>query len=250
MRIVGEVALVTGAGQGIGHAIAHALADEGVAVAVNALHEESAGRTCAELKAKGATALAVPTDVNDPQAVEKMVRRISLELGPVEILVNNAAAPAEPMPFSDLSLPELEQEMVTLFGTLYCTRYCCPGMLHRQAGRIINISSIAGRFAMTRRAVYSAANAAIEVFTKTVAKELGPHGINVNAICPGAIETPRFKNRSPEVREAMSRSIALHRFGEPEEIARGVLFLASEQANYVNGAVLDVDGGFSGFAPL
>ena len=250
MRVVGRVALVTGAGQGIGHAIAHALAGAEVEVAVNALHRESAERTCRELSDQGVRAIAVPADVADPKAVEQMVRETAASLGPIDILVNNAAASAEPVPFADCSLEEMHRELVTLLGTLYCTRYACPGMIHHQSGRIINISSIAGRHAMPTRAAYSAANAGIESFTRTMAKELGAHGITVNAVSPGATETPRFRNRAEEVRESIAKGIGLHQFAEPEDIAHAVLFLASDQAGYINGAVIDVDGGFSGFPPL
>ena len=250
MKVVGKVALVTGAGQGIGHSIAHTLAGAGVEVAVNALHDESAQRTCRELSEQGARAIAVPADVADADAVERMVRETAAALGPIDILVNNAAASAEPVPFADCSLEEMHRELVTLLGTLYCTRYACPDMIHHQSGRIINISSISGRHAMPTRAAYSAANAGIEAFTRTMAKELGAHGITVNAVSPGATETPRFRSRTEEVREGAARSIALHRFAEPVDIAHAVLFLASDQAGYINGAVLDVDGGFSGFPPL
>ena len=250
MKVVGKVALVTGAGQGIGHSIATALARAGVDVAVNALHPESARRTCEELSSAGARVLAVPADVSEPESVERMVRETAATLGPIDILVNNAAASAEPVPFADASLHEMGQELVTLLGTLYCTRYACPGMIHHQSGRIINISSIAGRHAMPTRAVYSAANAGIEAFTRTMAKELGTHGITVNAVSPGATETPRFRNRSEEVRQGIARGIGLHRFAQPADIADAVLFLASDRAGYINGAVIDVDGGFSGFPPL
>ena len=186
----------------------------------------------------------------DSDVVEKMVRETAASLGPIDILVNNAAASAEPVTFADCSLEEMQRELVTLLGTLYCTRYACPGMIHHQSGRIINISSIAGRHAMPTRAAYSAANAGIESFTRTMAKELGVHGITVNAVSPGTTETPRFRSRTKEVREGAARSIALHRFAEPEDIAHAVLFLASDRAGYINGAVIDVDGGFSGFPPL
>jgi len=243
MKVVGKVALVTGAGQGIGHSIAHTLE-----VAVNALHDESAQRTCRELSEQGARAIAVPADVADADAVERMVRETAAALGPIDILVNNAAASAEPVPFADCSLEEMHRELVTLLGTLYCTRYACPGMIHHQSGRIINISSISGRHAhpggllsgqCRDRGVYP-----------DNGKELGAHGITVNAVSPGATEPPRFRSRTEEVREGAARSIAQHRFAEPVDIAHAVLFLASDQAGYINGAVLDVDGGVSGFPPL
>ena len=249
MKLVGSVALVTGAGQGIGRAIALSLAGGGAAVAVNALHRESAQRTRDELAEQGHRAIAVPADVSDAAAVAEIVRVAANELGPIDILVNNAAAPADMKLFVESTLEDQNGELVTLIGTLHCTRHVAPGMIARRAGRIINISSIAGSHAMPTRAVYSAANAGIDAFTRAMAKELGPHGITVNGVSPGPIESPRFRARSEEVRAATRRAVAMDRFGEPEEVADAVFFLASDRANYINGTVIDVDGGFSGFPP-
>ena len=247
MKILGDVVLVTGAGQGIGRAVAHAFADLGLKVAVNALHEESSQRTCKELTDKGCKAVAVPADVGEDAAVQVMVKKAEEELGPIDILINNAAAPAEPSLFKDSTLETQNKELITLIGTLNCTRYVCTGMVDRNRGMIINISSLAGQFPMPTRAVYGSANAGIDMFTQTMAIELGLHGITVNAVSPGGIETPRFKARSKEIRAGMTRAVGLKRFGEPEEIADTVLFLASDKASYINGATIKVDGGFSGF---
>jgi 3-oxoacyl-[acyl-carrier protein] reductase len=249
MKLVGKVAFVTGAGQGIGRAIAHALAAAGADVAVNALHPETSERTCAELTARGFKAMAVPGDVADDVSVARMVQTTTARLGPIDILVNNAAAPGALKPLAENSPEDQSRELVTLVGTLNCTRHVCPGMIQRRRGRIVNISSCAGRYAMPLRAVYTAANAGIDAFTRAMAKELGPYGITVNSVSPGAIESPRFRERSEEVRREHRRVIALDRFGEPEEIAEVVLFLVSDQANYMSGAILDVDGGFAGYPP-
>ena len=250
MKLMGEVALVTGAGKGIGRAIAQALAGSSAAVAVNALHEESAQAACEELIGAGHTACAVAADVSDQDAVRRMVERATSELGPIDILVNNAAAPAEFVPFADTTGETQRQEMVTLIGTLNCTRCVLGGMIERGRGRIINISSISGRYGTPGRAIYSAANAGIDVFTRSLAAEVGRHGITVNSVSPGATESPRFRARSEEIRREHRRMIALDRFAEPEEIAQAVLFLASDQANYITAAVLDVDGGFAGWRPF
>lgn len=249
MKLMGDVALVTGAGKGIGKAIAQLLARNGAAVAVNALHEESAQGTCGELIAAGYKACAVAADVSDDDAVRRMVERATSELGPIDILVNNAAAPAEFVPFVDTTSETQRQEMVTLAGVLNCTRHVLRSMIDRKRGRIINISSGSGRYGQPRRTIYSGANAGIDAFTRALCLEIGCHGITVNSVSPGATESPRFRSRSEEIREAHRRAIALDRFAEPEEIAQTVLFLASDQANYVTGTVIDIDGGFSGHLP-
>jgi len=249
MDLVGNVALVTGAGKGIGKSIAMTLAAHGIRVGVNALHEESAATATESLVAAGGKAIALPADVADQQAVDAMVAALTDAFGPVDILVNNAAAPATMAPFVEKGLPEQENELVTLLGAFNCTRAVLPEMIKNRGGRIINISSIAGRHGMPGRAVYSAANAGIDAFTRALALEVGCHNITVNSISPGATESPRFKGRSKEIRDAHSRMIALPRFGEPEDIAAAVLFFVQNSAAYVTGAILDVDGGFSGYEP-
>jgi len=250
MELTGEVALVTGAGKGIGKAIARALAENGVAVAVNALHNESARNACRELTEAGHKVCSVAADVSNEAAVLEMVRHAVRELGPIDILVNNAAAPAEFVRFAETTAETQTQEMVTLTGVFHCTRHILRSMIERGRGRVINISSIAACFATPGRAIYSAANAGINAFTKSLAAEVGQYGITVNAISPGATESPRFRARSEEVRDAHRKMISLDRFAEPWEIAQAVLFLASGQADYITGAVIDVDGGFMGFNPL
>jgi len=249
MEIIGQVALVTGAGQGIGRAISFALAAKGARVAVNDVCEETAERTCRELIDEGFQAQAVAADVADDDSVREMVTQVIEGLGPIDILVNNAAAPAEPQAFAHSTPDTQQQELVTLLGTLNCSRHVCRGMIERGRGSIVNISSIAGRYSMPTRAVYAAANAGIESFTRSLGKELGRHGITVNAVSPGATESPRFRARSDEVRKGIARSIALGRFAEPEEIADAVVFLASDKARYLSGAVIEVAGGFGGFLP-
>ncbi|MAE60295.1 MAG: beta-ketoacyl-ACP reductase [Planctomycetaceae bacterium] len=249
MRLMGHVALVTGAGQGIGRAIAIALAEAGATVGVNDLNGVSADRTRDELKVAGFRAIAVPADVSDDADVGTMIKTASDELGPIDILVNNAAAPAEMKMLSESTLEDQNAELTTLIGTLNCTRHVLPSMIERRTGRIVNISSIAGTHGMPTRAVYSAANAGIDAFTRAMAAELGRCGITVNSVCPGAIESHRFKARSDGARRNVRQTIALDRFGEPNEIADAVLFLVSDMANYISGTVIDVDGGFTGYLP-
>ena len=249
MAFTGEVALVTGAGRGIGRAIAEAFASHGIKVGVNALHKESATEVVKEIEESGGYAIALQANVANQQEVHNMVGTLVETFGSVDILVNNAASPAEIIPFDKTTLIEQEKELVTLIGTFNCTRSVLPLMIEKRNGRIINISSVGGRHGMPGRAIYSAANGGIDTFTKALAREIGRYGITVNSISPGATESPRFKARSKEVRNEHRRMIALPRFGEPEDIANAVLFLASNESSYVTGAIVDVDGGFSGYEP-
>ena len=250
IKLVGGTALVTGAGKGIGKAIARLLAENGAAVAINAYHQESASGSCQELIDAGYRSMAVPADVSDQEAVDRMVSEAQQQLGTIDILVNNAAPPAQFVAFEDTTQDIQHDELVTLLGVLNCTRRILPKMIQAKRGRIINISSIAGRYDMPGRAIYSAANAGIESFSRALALEVGQYGINVNCVSPGATESPRFKARSEEVRRKHRESISLDRFAEPEEVAQAVLFLASDVSNYVTGSVIDVDGGFTGYFPF
>lgn len=198
----------------------------------------------------GGEAIALPSDVGNQDRVNMMVAKLVDIFGPVDILVNNAAAPAEIMPFEKTTIKEQENELLTLIGTFNCTRAVLPSMIERKNGRIINISSIAGRHGQPGRAIYSAANGGIDSFTKALAREVGKYGINVNSISPGATESPRFKARSKEIRNSHQRMIAIPRFGEPEDVANAVLFFIKDDSSYLTGAILDVDGGFSGYEPF
>ncbi|NQU76764.1 MAG: SDR family oxidoreductase, partial [Planctomycetes bacterium] len=239
-----------GAGKGIGMAIAKLLAANGAAVGVNALHEESASSACRELTDAGYRATAVPADVSDRQAVDAMISAVEAQLGDVDILVNNAAAPADMVPF-EKTTPEIQDnELVTFLGVIYCTRRVLRRMIEAKAGRIINISSVACRHGAPGRAIYSGANAGIEVFSRALALEVGQYGITVNCVSPGATESQRFKARSEQLRRKHRDVISLDRFAEPEEIAQAVLFFASDMANYVTAATIDVDGGFAGYLPF
>ena len=249
-KLAGKVALVTGAGKGIGKAIAALLARNGAAVAVNAYHHDSAAAVCRQLNDAGYRAVAVPADVSDQDAVDSMVTKAEEHLGPIDVLVNNAAAPAEYVPFDHTTLDIQHDELVTLLGVFHCTRRTLPRMVEARRGRIINISSIAGRYGMPGRAIYSASNAGIEAFSKALAHEVGQYGIYVNCVSPGTTESSRFKARPEEIRGKHRQAVSLDRFAEPDEIAHAVLFLAADTSNYVSGAVIDVDGGFTGFQPF
>jgi 3-oxoacyl-[acyl-carrier protein] reductase len=249
MSLVGKVALVTGAGKGIGEAIARALAAEKIKVGVNALHAETAAAVASEIAATGGEAIAIPGNVTEQDTVNTIVARLEQAFSPVDILINNAAAMAEMIPFEKTTIKEQEDELATLFGVFNCSRAVLPSMIEKRNGRIINISSVSGRYGMPGRAIYSAAKAGINIFTRALASEVGRYGITVNSISPGATLTPRFKSRSKEIHDAAGRMIAVPRFAEPEEIAHAVLFFLKDESSYITGAALDVDGGFGGYEP-
>ena len=250
MKLAGEVALVTGSGRGIGNAIAELLARHGAKVAINDVNRESAEAACRTLADAGFSAIAVPGDVNDPEAVDQVVRQTLARFGRLDILVNNAAAPNEAIPFESSTLEIQGHELTTLMGVLHCTRSVLPTMIENRGGRIISITSISGRFGEPGRAIYSGAKAGIERFSQAVSAEVGRYGITVNCVRPGPTESARFKARTQEFREERRESVSLARFVEPEEVAQAVLFLAGDMANAVTGTVIDVDAGFGGFKPL
>lgn len=249
MRLTDDVALVTGAGRGIGKAIACLLARRGAAIAVNDCDPASAEATCRELVDSDHHAASFVADVADPDAVERMAEGCRGQLGNISILVNNAAAPADVVPFAETTLAVQHAEMATYLGVLHCTRSVLPCMIDRGRGRIVNISSVSARWGAPGRAIYSGAKAAIEGFSRALSREVARHGIRVNCVSPGATDSPRFKARPPDMRRDHRRLISLDRFAEPDEVAEAVLFLVSGRSGYVTGAVIDVDGGFTGYPP-
>ena len=240
----GRVALVTGGSRGIGRAIAERLAADGCRVAVNYnTRSDAADEVVAGIKGRGGEALAVGGDVGAGEAVAAMFATVESELGPVEILVNNAGITSD-----DLLLrmrPEAWQAVIrtNLDSVYHCTRAALKGMLKSRWGRVISITSVAGISGNPGQANYSAAKAGIIGFTKSVAREVGSRGITVNAVAPGFVGTEMTEALSAEVRQAVLPSIALGRFGTPPEIASAVGYLASDDAAYVTGQVLVVDGG-------
>lgn len=241
-----RVALVTGASRGIGRAIARRLAADGHRVAVN-YHTGSAAadEVVTEIGAVGGEAMAVGADVGDGDAVTAMFDAVAERFGPVEILVNNAGVTAD-----DLLLrmtPEAWDRVIrtNLTSAYLCTRAALRGMLKARWGRVVTVTSVAGITGNPGQANYAAAKAGLIGFTRSVAKEVGSRGITVNAVAPGFIDTDMTGALGDSVKEAALPSIALGRFGEPGDIAAAVGYLASDDAAYVTGHVLVVDGGLS-----
>lgn len=239
-----KTALVTGAGKGIGRAIALALAKMGVLVIVNYRgSKEQAEETVQKIREMGQEAEAYPCDVSDFQTVETMMKTIVSKYGRLDILVNNAGITKDGL-ILKMSEEDFDKVVDTnLKGTFHTIRHASRQMIRQRSGRIINISSVSGVMGNPGQANYAAAKAGIIGLTKTMAKELGSRGITVNAIAPGFIETDMTAVLSESVQQNIQAQIPLGHFGKPEDVAAAAAFLASEEAGYITGQVLCVDGG-------
>lgn len=245
MKLKDKVAIITGAGSGLGRAIALRFAQEGARVVIAELNEAKGEEVLREVQALGVEAFAVPTDVGDVTAVAALFKALDDRGWPVNILVNNAGNAGQLTPLHLLS-DELWHSIVNvhLNGTFYCTREAVRRMLAQGAGGVvINVASVAGLRGMPYGASYGSAKGAIVSFTKGVAQEYASQGIRVNAIAPGWVETPILENLPDEVRPAMVANTPLGRIGQPEEIAAVALFLASEESSYVIGQTISPNGG-------
>jgi NAD(P)-dependent dehydrogenase (short-subunit alcohol dehydrogenase family) len=244
-NLEGRVALVTGAGQGMGRAVALTLASRGATVVVNDFNSVAAERVADELRAAGSQAIAIAADVINSAAVRAMVEQAVAAFGAIHILVNNAGVLR---PTKVVDIPEEEWDWVVavnLKGTFLCSQAVLPAMKRAGWGRIVNFSSTAGKNVSTvGGAHYTAAKAGILGFTRHLAKEVAADGITVNSVCPGLIDTEMVRATIDDDRTAAyARSFPIPRLGLPDEVAELVAFLASDRAAYITGASLDINGG-------
>lgn len=246
MSLRGRVALVTGAGKGIGRACALALADAGAHVALAARTAADIEALAEHIRARGGQALAVPTDVSDDAAVDRMLARVCDELGAVTVLVNNAGGSGPNNPLK-MSADELAQVLAWNVVPAYrLIQKTAPAMQALRGGAVVNISSVAARYVQQRFSAYGAAKAALNQMTRNLAQDFAPH-IRINAVEPGTVMTPALEPYlTPERMARMVRSTPLARMGQPEDIAATVLFLCSPAASWVTGQVWGVDGGVVG----
>ena len=241
--LANKVAVVTGAGRGIGRAVALAYAKMGADVACVSRTEENSAKAAAEVEALGRRAWAVAVDVSDTAAVDAAAGKILDDAGRVDILVNNAGVTRD-----NLLMRMSEEEWDTVIntnlkGAFNFTKALTRPFIKQRSGRIINIASVIGLIGNAGQSNYAASKAALIGFTKSVAKELAPRGITANAIAPGFIETDMTAALDDKVRESIIGNVPLGRFGSPDDIAHAAVFLALEASGYITGQVLTVDGG-------
>lgn len=240
-----RVAIVTGAARGIGFAIAESLATDGVRCVIADIDGVEAEAAAEQLRAAGSACLATATDVSDESQVEALMARVDIELGPVEILVNNAGI-SLPAPVEETSIESWERVMaVNLRAAFVCAKHAFPRMKRAGWGRVVNIASFAGKRATLfgNNASYSASKAGVIGLTRALALEGAAHGVTVNGIAPGIVETTLLAALTAEQRQRLAGLVPLGRLAKPEEVAALVRYLVSDDAAYVTGEVVNINGG-------
>lgn len=243
MKLKNNTALITGAAQGIGHAIAIGMAKEGAHVGIADMNIEKAEAAAEEVRALGVKSLAIKLDVSKSEGIAGAFDRFIQEFGRLDILVNNAGITKDAL---ILRMKEEDWDMVldiNLKGTFLCSKEAVKVMAKQQYGKIISVSSVVAFIGNAGQANYSASKAGIVGLTKTIAKEYASRGIRANAVAPGFIQTAMTDGLPEKVKEEMKRLIPLGHFGLPEDVANAVIFLASKDADYVTGQVIHVNGG-------
>jgi NAD(P)-dependent dehydrogenase (short-subunit alcohol dehydrogenase family) len=243
----GKSAIITGGSKGIGKAIAQAFSEAGASVALAARSREELEQAAKEIEAAGGRALAVPTDVTDPEQVQQLIDRTVADLGTVDILVNNAGAAPFLSTLDQIRLEGFEKYFrLNFLGAVYCTKAVAPVLLAKGDGCVLNIASVAGFIASPGLTYYASAKAALINFTRTMAQEWAASRVRVNALAPGWIETDMnepARQMMPEFNRSVLDSIPLGRWGTPEDVAGAATFLCSPAASFITGSVLIVDGG-------
>lgn len=241
-----KAALVTGASRGIGRACALRLAADGYAVAINYAHNEAEAQAVLdEIRQNGGEGMLCRADVSDPAQVKQMVRDVNKTLGGPDVLVNNAGIVRDEYLLM-LNPETLDRCMeLNVKGYLYCAQQAVLKMFRKKSGVVVNISSVSGSFALPGQSVYSATKGAVNAMTRTMAKELAPYGIRVNAVAPGFIETDMLDALPEEKKEEYLKAIPMHRLGQAQEVAGVVSMLVSDACAYMTGQILTLDGGLS-----
>ena len=245
-KLEGKTAVITGSSYGIGRGVALKLGEQGANVVVNYSKAQDKAQTAvSEIVSMGSRAISVRADVSQSDQVEMLINTCMQEFGRIDILVNNAGI----LPFGDIE--DITDEVldrvfkVNFYGTFYCCREVVPIMKKQGYGKIINITSIASqRGDNTTAAAYGSSKGAQSVLTKSLARQLGPFGINVNAVAPHAVITPMMDYWDQQKRDEMKEKIPVRRLGNPEDVAVAVLFLVSDEADFITGQILNVNGGF------
>lgn len=240
----GKIAIVTGGARGIGKAIAKRLARDGVNVAIVDLNSKALRGTVTELKGSGMIAIGIVTDISKAEGAELMVKRTLERFGKIDILVNNAGITGRVAPIHELREDEWDEVLnVDLKGVFLSSRVVVPVMIQQRAGNIVNIASVAGKEGNARMIPYSAAKGGVIALTKALAEELVPYGIRVNSIAPALISTELLNDWPPDQIRKLTQKIPMGRLGRPEEVANVVGFLVSDEASFITGTCLSVDGG-------
>ncbi len=241
----GKTAIITGSGRGIGRAIALAMAEQGANIVVNDVNMESAGEVVAEIEAMGRQAIAVKADVTSEEQIKEMIETCINRFGKLDILVNNAGI-IQTLPVTEIDGKDWDRVMeVNLKGVFLCCKAALAPMKAQHGGKIINIASVAGKRGggLLGNSCYSASKGGVIAFTKSLARESGPFGINVNAITPAFTDTEMTRSIAPDKKEFIIKMLPLGRVGQPSDIAGAVCFLASSMSDYMTGEIMDVDGG-------
>lgn len=248
----GRVAIVTGASRGIGAATARALGEAGASLALAARDERALDRLATEIRQDGGSALAVPTDIGDPDAIERLVARTVGEFGRLDIAFNNAAGGGHrPAPLTEVALEDFDSALaINLRGTFLCLKHEIAAMLG-SGGAIVNMSSTAGLEAVGGLAAYVSTKHAIIGLTKTAALDYAAHGIRVNAVAPGPILTEQLERAGERAQQGAAQALPIRRIGSPAEVARTVVWLCSDASSFITGATIPIDGGkLAGMAPF
>jgi 2-hydroxycyclohexanecarboxyl-CoA dehydrogenase len=238
-----KTAIVTGAGRGIGRAIAEKLAAEGATVVVTDVDEATAKETASAVGGVG-----IRADVTDRASVDEMVRQVHDEFGRIDVLVNNAGWDRA-APFVDSDPDDWDRVIaINLYGVLHTCRAVLPVMAEQGHGSVVNLASDAGRVGSSGEAVYSAAKGGVIAFTKTIAREMARHQVNANVVCPGPTDTALFASMGgddPKLRDGLTRAIPFRRLAQPSDLAGMVAFFASDEASYITGQTVSVSGGLT-----